>query len=121
MGKRIHIYGPGDSPDEYWFECDDCEGTGQASITLQEAAEGIGENGPIDCGNCDGSGHYAGDEDDAKMMGRDRFPDVDWFCDRCHTHLNSQLGFDDFEDIWKCTNCGYRNSISLEGIINLEQ
>lgn len=23
----------------------------------------------------------------------DRFPDVDWFCDYCGAHLNSQTGF----------------------------
>ena len=27
-----------------------------------------------------------------------RFPDVDWFCDRCDAHLNSQIDFDDGPD-----------------------
>lgn len=25
----------------------------------------------------------------------DRFPGVDWWCDRCNAHLNDQRGFDD--------------------------
>ena len=33
MGKRVNIDGPGDDPDEYWFECDDCEGTGTVNFT----------------------------------------------------------------------------------------
>ena len=44
----------------------------------------------------------------------DRFPDVDWWCDRCGAHLNFQKGFDDHKYIWKCTECGFKNSISRE-------
>jgi len=25
----------------------------------------------------------------------ERFPDIDWFCDRCNAYLNIQPGFDD--------------------------
>lgn len=28
MGKRVNIDGPGDDPDEYWFECPACDGLG---------------------------------------------------------------------------------------------
>ena len=30
----------------------------------------------------------------------DRFPDIDWWCDRCNAHLNDQIGFDDHKYIW---------------------
>ena len=45
-----------------------------------------------------------------------RFPDVDWFCDNCDAYLNNQRGFDDRKYIWKCRNCGYKNSISAANI-----
>lgn len=45
-----------------------------------------------------------------------RFPDVDWWCDRCGANLNSQSGFDDHKYIWKCTECGFKNSISRDNI-----
>ncbi|ODA73264.1 hypothetical protein APS67_002527 [Streptomyces sp. AVP053U2] len=45
-----------------------------------------------------------------------RFPEVDWFCDRCHEHLNNQSGFDDNKYTWKCTDCGHKNSISKDNI-----
>ena len=44
----------------------------------------------------------------------ERFPDIDWWCDRCHAHLNSQPDFDDHKRIWKCTECGHKNSISWD-------
>ena len=43
----------------------------------------------------------------------ERFPNIDWYCDRCNSYLNSQEGFDDHHYVWKCTNCGHKNSISL--------
>ena len=46
----------------------------------------------------------------------ERFPDIDWFCDRCDTCLNNQLGFDDHKYTWKCTECGFKNSISKDNI-----
>ena len=46
----------------------------------------------------------------------DRFPDIDWWCDRCGAHLNDQIGFDDHHYIWKCTECGHKNSISATNI-----
>ena len=46
----------------------------------------------------------------------ERFPDTDWYCDRCGVYLNSQSGFDDHHYIWQCTECGYKNSISLANI-----
>ena len=32
-----------------------------------------------------------------------RFPEVDWYCDRCNAYLNVQPGFDDHHYVWKCT------------------
>lgn len=32
MAKRVNVDGPGDDPDEYWFECEDCEGTGTVNV-----------------------------------------------------------------------------------------
>lgn len=34
----------------------------------------------------------------------DRFPDVDWWCDRCNAHLNNQPGFDDHKYTWVALN-----------------
>ena len=46
----------------------------------------------------------------------DRFPGVGWVCDNCFAVLHEQDGFDDFEDYWSCTECGYTNRISDEDI-----
>ncbi len=46
-----------------------------------------------------------------------RFPGIDWYCDRCNAYLNSQSNFDDHHYIWKCTACGYKNSISQANIL----
>ena len=45
-----------------------------------------------------------------------RFPDVEWYCDHCGAHLSSQAGFDDHKYVWKCSNCGGKNSISRDNI-----
>ena len=39
----------------------------------------------------------------------ERFPGIDWHCDRCGAYLNSQEGFDDHKYLWKCTECGYKS------------
>ena len=51
----------------------------------------------------------------------DRFPGIDWYCDRCHAHLNDQPGFDDHKYTWACTECGYKNSISATNIYDPEE
>ena len=33
----------------------------------------------------------------------ERFPDIDWWCDRCGAYLNDQDGFDDNNYTHKCT------------------
>jgi len=43
-----------------------------------------------------------------------RFPGWYWYCDNCDAFLNSQEGFDDHLDSWKCTICGYETPISAE-------
>ena len=51
----------------------------------------------------------------------ERFPYIDWYCDRCGSHLNDQKGFDDHHYVWKCTECGYKNSISAANILHLKE
>lgn len=46
----------------------------------------------------------------------ERFPDVDWYCDRCGEYLNSQSGFDDHRYVWPCEKCGHKSSISAANI-----
>lgn len=63
MGRRVNVDGPGDDPDEYWFECDDCEGTGEVSVPDEET----GDEGVLvtaTCPDCGGLGFYQGDADD---------------------------------------------------------
>ena len=45
----------------------------------------------------------------------ERFPDIDWWCDRCGAYLNDQDGFDDHHYIWKCTECGHAASCYSQG------
>lgn len=46
-----------------------------------------------------------------------RFPEYDWYCARCKDCLSYQPGFDDNKIVWKCTNCGHKNSISKDNLI----
>lgn len=46
----------------------------------------------------------------------ERFPGVDWHCDRCGAGLNAQTGFDDHRYTWKCEECGHKNSISSDNV-----
>lgn|GEM_PF-2139697 len=46
----------------------------------------------------------------------ERFPDIDWYCDNCNEYLNIQDGFNDRKYIWKCTECGFKSSISRDNI-----
>ena len=47
----------------------------------------------------------------------DLFPDIDWYCDNCHDHLNSQPGFHDDCGDWTCTKCGQFTPINEFEII----
>lgn len=51
----------------------------------------------------------------------ERFPNIDWWCDRCGAYLNYQEGFDDHKYIWKCTECGHKNSISSDNVYESHQ
>ena len=51
----------------------------------------------------------------------ERFKNIDWYCDCCGSHLNYQSGFDDHKYTWKCTKCGYKNSISRDNIVENEE
>ena len=52
---------------------------------------------------------------------RERFPGIEWFCDRCNASLSNQPGFDDHRYTWKCTECGHNNSISSDDIYETEE
>ena len=52
---------------------------------------------------------------------KDRFPNVDWYCDRCNAYLNNQKDFDDHHYVWRCTKCGHKNSISSDNIYMTEE
>lgn len=51
------------------------------------------------------------------MTREPRFPGIDWSCDHCGAFLNTQKNFDDHKYLWKCTACGYKNSISWDSIV----
>ena len=51
----------------------------------------------------------------------ERFPENDWYCDRCNAYLNDQPGFDDHHYVWKCTEFGHKNSISSDDIYESEE
>lgn len=46
----------------------------------------------------------------------ERFPSIDWWCDRYGAYLNDQDGFDDNNYTHKCAECGHKNSISRDNI-----
>lgn len=50
------------------------------------------------------------------MNNKERFPGIDWYCDNCGALLNVQKNFSDSHYLWKCTECGYKTSISLSNI-----
>jgi ribosomal protein L37AE/L43A len=56
-----------------------------------------------------------------KKIKHKRFPHVTWFCDECGARLNLQKGFNDENNIWKCTRCGFNNSISYDNIFHSEE
>lgn len=49
-------------------------------------------------------------------MREPRFPGIDWYCDNCGSCLSDQKGFDDHKYVWKCRECGFKNSISIDNI-----
>ena len=51
----------------------------------------------------------------------ERFPEIDGQCDRCNAYLNDQPGFDDNHYVWKCTECGHKNSIFADDIYESEE
>jgi hypothetical protein len=59
MAKRVNIDGPGDDPEEYWFECIDCGGEGSLLMNFGTEGEEWGE-----CPGCDGMGCTSGDAGD---------------------------------------------------------
>ncbi|MFE6967122.1 hypothetical protein ACFVAJ_18560 [Agromyces sp. NPDC057679] len=59
-----------DDDDEYWYQCNECEGTGQVNIPVG-SDESI--TSPGTCPNCEGSGVIQGDSDD-ELYGFIRVP-----------------------------------------------
>lgn len=51
----------------------------------------------------------------------ERFPDVDWYCDRCNAYLNIQPGFDDHHYIWKCTDAVIKTAFLQMIFMNLKR
>lgn len=47
---------------------------------------------------------------------KEKFPNIDWYCDSCNDYLNSQSGFYDGCGNWTCTNCGHINPIAEDEI-----
>ena len=80
MGKRVNVDGPGDNPDEYWFECDDCKGTGKVTIPDYGEDRDGGVYVEATCPGCDGRGVYEGDADDVESgrVRRRNIPEVGW-------------------------------------------
>ncbi|MGI6052446.1 MAG: hypothetical protein ACOYA9_08175 [Bilifractor sp.] len=60
---------------------------------------------------------FDGDEKDLE----NRFPDVEWYCDKCGAHLNEQTGFDDHLPEWKCRVCGYENKLDISEIYDSDE
>lgn len=56
------------------------------------------------------------DEEIIDEISDDKFPGIVWNCDQCGAYLSNQVGFDDNKRTWKCTECGYKNSISASNI-----
>lgn len=48
---------------------------------------------------------------------REKFPNIDWYCDNCNDHLNNQPGFYDDCTVWSCVACGHTNFITEDEII----
>ena len=42
---------------------------------------------------------------------------IDWYCDECDAYLNSQSGFNPYDDSWTCTECGYENSLTKDDLL----
>lgn len=57
-----------------------------------------------------------GGNEGKEIVMSERFPGIDWFCDRCGASLDTQPGFDDHKYIWRCMECGHKNSISSTNI-----
>ena len=56
----VRIRHAGDDPDEIWFQCIDCEGTGRVSILDGEDESLLVQ---AECPGCAGVGGYEGDPD----------------------------------------------------------
>lgn len=56
------------------------------------------------------------DEEVIHEISDDRFPGVAWYCDDCDAYLTGQVGFDDHNHVWKCTQCGQDNDISPSNV-----
>ena len=68
------------------------------------------------CESCeyevDGYGvEYDAENDKVTSLG------IDWYCDECDSYLNSQSGFNPYDDTWTCTECGYENSLSKDDVL----
>ena len=59
--------------------------------------------------------------DGGEIIMSERFPDIDWYCDRCNAYLNSQSGFNDHKYIWECSECGHKTVYLLRTFMSLKK
>lgn len=64
MGVRLRH--AGDDPDEIWFQCSDCEGSGRVNVPDEESWLAGDESVYVEaeCPQCGGLGMYEGASDD---------------------------------------------------------
>lgn len=68
------------------------------------------------CENCSyevraGQVEYDKQTDSVNVLG------IDWYCDECDAYLNSQSGFNPYDDRWICTECGHDNDITKNNVL----
>lgn len=51
----------------------------------------------------------------------ERFPGIQWYCDKCDAILNNQPGFDDYLSAWQCRKCGYINLLAESEIYDSKE
>ena len=51
----------------------------------------------------------------------ERFPGIDWYCDRCNAYLNDNRDLMTIIMCGRCTECGHKNSISADDIYESEE
>ena len=50
-----------------------------------------------------------------------RFPNIQWYCDKCDAILNNQEGFNNYLPAWQCRKCGHINNIDESEIYDSKE